>query len=131
MSLLLLLFLLFKSFSHQRWSLSDNKSPGLFSSILIYNAVVWIVSTHPLISKSSSPFNNPLVTEPRALVSIIIIVTFMFLSFFQFPCKVKVLILLFTFFQFYSMVSQDSKVHNSASSLCFVDYYKIRSPSRD
>ena len=35
---------------------------------------------------------------------------------FQFPSKVQVLTLLFLFFQFYSVVSWDSKVHNSASS---------------
>ena len=46
-----------------------------------------------------------------------IIVTCMFYSFFQFPSKVEVLILLFTFFQFYSVVSRDSKVDNLASSL--------------
>ena len=37
--------------------------------------------------------------------------------FFQFSSKVRVLILFFTFFQFYSVVCQDNKVHNSASSL--------------
>ena len=37
--------------------------------------------------------------------------------FFQFPCKVEVLILLFTSFQFYSVVSRDNKVDNFASSL--------------
>ena len=40
-------------------------------------------------------------------------------SFFQFPSKVEVLILLFNFFQFYSVVSRDSKVDNFASSLFF------------
>ena len=42
-------------------------------------------------------------------------------QFFQFPSKVHVLIFLFTFFQFYSVVSRDSKVHNLASSLFLVD----------
>ena len=41
----------------------------------------------------------------------------MFHSFFQFPSKVEVLILLFTFFQFYSVVSRDSKVDNFTISL--------------
>ena len=41
----------------------------------------------------------------------------MFHSFFQFPSKVQVLILIFAFFQFYSVVSRDSKVHNAASLL--------------
>ena len=55
----------------------------------------------------------------------------MFHSFFQLPSKVQVLILLFTFFQFYSVVHWNSKVHNSASSDFFVDYYKVWSSSRD
>ena len=38
-------------------------------------------------------------------------------QYFQFPCKVEVLIPLFTFFQFHSVVRRDSKAHNSASSL--------------
>ena len=53
------------------WSLRENKSPqvsGTLLSILavLGNAVVWMISTRPLFSKSSSPFNNPLVTVPRA-----------------------------------------------------------------
>ena len=39
--------------------------------------------------------------------------------FFQFPSKVEVLIFLFTFFHFYSVVSQDSNLHNFANSLFF------------
>ena len=38
-------------------------------------------------------------------------------QFFLFPSKVQVLILLFVFFQFYSVVSLDSKIYNLASSL--------------
>ena len=67
-----------------------------------------MVSSRPLIFKSSNPFNNPLVTVPRAPITISLIVTFIFHSFFQFPCKVQVLILLFTFFKCYSVVSRDS-----------------------
>ena len=81
------------------------------------NVVVWVVSACPLISKSSCPFINPFVTVPRTPITIGIIDIFMFHSFFQFPSKVQVLILLFAFFQFYSVVSRDSKVNNSASSL--------------
>ena len=40
-----------------------------------------MVSTLPLISKSSIPFNNPLVTVPKAPITIGIIVTFMFYNF--------------------------------------------------
>ena len=42
-----------------------------------------MVATHPLISKSSSPFNNPLVTVPRAPIIIGVNITFMFHSFFN------------------------------------------------
>ena len=117
---------LFENFSHQRqlmifhWSLSE--SPQVSRTLLsilavLNNAVLWMVSTTPLIFKSSRPFNNSFFTVPKALMTIGIIVTFMFQSFFQFLVRVQVLILLFTFFQFYSVVSQDSKVDNFASSL--------------
>ena len=56
-----------------------------FLSILavLNNTVVWMVSTDPPTSKSSRPLNNPLVTVPKAPISISIIVTFMFHSFFN------------------------------------------------
>ena len=73
----------------------------------------------PPTSKSFSPFSNPLVTVPNAPITIGIIVTCMFHSFFQFSSKVEVLIFLFTFFQFYFVLSRDSKVDNFVSSLFF------------
>ena len=71
-------------------SLSDSKSPqvsGTLLSILagLYNVVVWTVSTRPLISKYFSPFNNSLVTVPKAPITISIIVPFVFHSFFIYP----------------------------------------------
>ena len=104
------------------WRLSDSKSPQvsrtLLSILTIFNnAVVWMVSTRPPTSKSSRPFNNPLVTVPKASITIGIIVTFIFHSFFQFSSKVEVLISLFTFFQLYLVGCRDSKVDN------FADYY--------
>ena len=70
------------------WSLSDNKSPQVSSILLsilavLNNVVVWKVSTRPTTSKSSSPFSNPLVTVPNAPITIGIIVTCMFRSFFN------------------------------------------------
>ena len=95
-------------------------SRTLLSILAIFNnADVWMVSTRPPTSKSSRPFNNPLVTVQKAPITIGIIVTFMFHSFFQFSSEVKVLISLFTFFQFYSVVSRDSKVDNFADFLFF------------
>ena len=104
------------------WCLSDSKSPQVSRTLLsilaaLNNAIVWMVSTRPPTSKSSSSFNNLLVTVTKAPVTNDIIVTFMFHSFFQFPSKVQVFILLFIFFQFYSVVSWDSKVDNLANSL--------------
>ena len=69
------------------WSLSDSKSPQVSRTLLsiltvLNNAVVWMVSTRPPTSKSSSPFSNPLVTVPNAQITIGIMVTFMFHSFF-------------------------------------------------
>ena len=70
------------------WRLSDSKSPQVSRtrlSILAFfnNAVVWMVSTRSPTSKSSRPFNNPLVIVPKAPITIGIIVTFMFHSFFN------------------------------------------------
>ena len=73
------------SFSYQRKlivfhsRLSESKSPQvsrtLLSILVVFNnAVVWMVSTRPPTSKSSRPFNNPLVTVPKAPITIIIII---------------------------------------------------------
>ena len=65
------------------WRLSDSKSPQVSRTLLsilavFNNAVVWMVSTRLPTSKSSRPFNNPLLTVPIG-----IIVTLMFHSFFN------------------------------------------------
>ena len=114
------------------WSLSYSKSPQVFRTLLsilivLNNVEVWMVSTRPPTFKSSSPSNNPSVTVPKATITISIIIAFMFHSFFQCPSKFQVLILLFTFLQFYSVVSQDSKIDNFASSLFFFFFIIIRS----
>ena len=115
------------------WRLSDSKSPQVsrtrLSILAVFNnAIVWMVSTRPPTSKSSRLFNNPLVTVPKAPITIGIIVTFMFHSFFfQFSSKVEVLISLFTFSQFCSVVRQFCRF----SFFSFVDYYKVWSSGRD
>ena len=70
------------------WSLSDSKPPQVSRTRLgilavLSNAVVWIVSTRTLISKSSRTFNNPLLIVLNAPIAINTIVTFMFHSFFN------------------------------------------------
>ena len=71
-----------------RWSLSDSTSPLVYRTRLrilavLSNAVICIVSTRPPTFKSSRPFNNPLLIGPKAPITIGIIVTFMFHSFFK------------------------------------------------
>ena len=70
------------------WSLSDSKSPQVSRTLLsilavFNNVVVWIVFTRLPTSKSSSPLVNPLVTVPKAPITIDINVTCMFHSFFN------------------------------------------------
>ena len=65
------------------WSLCDSKSSQISRTLLsilavLNNLVVWMVSTRPPTSKSSSPFSNPLVTDPNAPITIGIIVTCIF-----------------------------------------------------
>ena len=72
------------------------------------------------LSKSSSPFSNPLVTVPKAPITIGINCHLHVTQLFQFSRKVEVFILLFIFFQFYSVVSWNSKVDNFANSLFFL-----------
>ena len=95
-------YMLFWSFSHQRqlmvfrWSLSNSKSPRVSRTLLsiltvFNNAVVRMVSTRPPISKSSRPFNNLIVTVPKAPITIGTIVTLMFHSFFNSLAKSRYL----------------------------------------
>ena len=107
------------------WNISDNKSQ-IFCTLLsilanINKAVMCMVSSRPFISKFSSPCTTPLMTVPKA--SITIAITVMFNSFFQLPSKVEVFIFLFAVFQFYSVFCRDSKVHNSASSFFFFFFF--------
>ena len=103
------------------WSLSDYKSPQvsrtLFSILADFNnAVLWVVSTRPVVSWSSSPYNNHLITVPRASITIGIIVTFTCHSFFNPLARSRYLSLCSNSFNF---SKGDSKVHNSTSFLSF------------
>ena len=97
------------------WGLSDSKSPQvsrtLFSILAVLNnIVVWTISTSPLISKSSSLFKQSFGDCIKSTNHHWYNCYFHVPQFFGFPSNVLVLILLFTFFQFYSVVSWDSKV---------------------
>ena len=112
------------------WRLSDSKSPQVSRTLLsiladLNNVVVSMISTCPLISKSSSLCTNPLeilllllfytfdsvphlhcpgtnllVTVPRAPITIGITVTFMFYSFFSFLARFRFLSLFSLSFSF-------------------------------
>ena len=64
---------------------------------VLSNAVIWIVSTRPPTSKSSRPFNNPLVIVPKSTYHNWYNRHFHVPLLFQFSSKVEVLILFFTF----------------------------------
>ena len=66
------------------WWFFTGVSRTLLSILAVLNNVVdWMVSTRPPTSKSSSSLSNPLVTVPNAPITIGIIVTCMFHSFFN------------------------------------------------
>ena len=96
-----------------------------------------MVSSHPLISKSSSPFINSLVTVPRAPITIGIIVTFMSHSVFNSLAKSRYL----SFFSLNSILLCDQPGQQSPQCCKFsfffffffflVDPYKVWSSGWD
>ena len=124
-----IIILLLESFSHQHkqmvfhWSLSDNKSPQVPRTLLsiladLNNAVIWTVSIRPVISKSSCPCTNLLMTVPRSPITIDIIIPFMFHSFFQFRSSFRIL-------SFLICGSPGQQSPQSCKFSLFVDYYKV------
>ena len=124
-------------------SLSDSNSSqvsGTLLSILINfnNAVVWIFSTRSLISKSSNPCTNHLVTVTRAPITIGITVTFMFHCF-SFSSLASIMYLsLFPFF--YSFILWSAGTAKSTIwqvsffvlfCFLFLDYHEVWSSGRD
>ena len=71
-----------------------------------------VFSHRPLISKSSSPWTNLFITVPSTPITLIF-------NIFFFSSLVYILISLFAFFQFYSVVSRNCKIYYSACSLLF------------
>ena len=112
------------------WRLSDSKSPQVSRTLLsimavFKNAVVWMVSTPT--SKSSRPFYNPLVTVPKAPITIGIIGTFMFHSFFNSLARSRYLSLFshsFSFIQWSAGTAQ-STITDFLLFFFVVDYYKV------
>ena len=122
------------------WRLSDRKSPQVSRTLLsiltvFNNAVVWMVATRPPTSKSKSsrPFNSPLVTVPKAPITIGIIVTFMFHSFFNSLARSRHSSL----FSHFSFIFRSAGTAKSTILqfffffFFFVDYCKVWSFARD
>ena len=114
-----------------RWSLSDSKSPQVSRTLLsilavLSNAVIWIVSTRPPTSKSSRPFNNHLVIEPKVPITIGTIVTFMFHSFFNSLARSRYLFLFSHSFSFILCLAGTAKsTILQIFFFFFVNYYKV------
>ena len=112
------------------WSLSDSKSPQVSRTRLrilavLRNAVIWIVSTRPPTSKSSRPFNNPLVIVPKAPITIGKIVTFIFHSFFNSLARSRYLSFFSHSFKFILWSVWTTKSTILQILFFFVDYYKV------
>ena len=97
------------------WSLSDSKSPQVSRTLLsilavLNNAVVcllFVVSTRLPTSKSNSPFSNHLVTVPNAPITIGIVVTCIFRSFFNSLARSRFFFLLLLLFGFFTSALAD------------------------
>ena len=117
------------------WRLSDTKSPQVSRTLLgilavFNNAVVRMVSTRPPTSKSSRPFNNPLVTVPKAPITIGIIVTFIFHSFFNSLARSRYLSLFSDSFSFI-LSSAGTAKPTILQVVFFFYYYKVWSSGWD
>ena len=118
------------------WSLSNSKSPQVSKTLLSIladrnNAVVWVVSTRPVISKFSCPCTNPLVTVPRAPITIGITVTFTFLSLFNFQARSSYLSFFSLSFRLTLSSAGTAKSTILKGFFFLVDYHKVLLSGRD
>ena len=141
---MIIIILPLKSFSYQHllmvfhWGLKDGKSSLVSRTLLsiladLNNAVVWTISTRLVISKSSTPCTNPLVTVPGAPITIGIIITFMFHSFFHSLARSRYLSFFSDSFNFtlWSARTAKSTILQVLFFFFFVDYYKVWSSDHD
>ena len=137
--------LFLESFSHLsqltvfHWKLSGIKSPQVSStlpSILdgLNNAVAVTISTHSVISKSSSLYKNPLVTVSKAPITTGITIIFMFDYFFNPLARSWDLFFFLSFFFSLSFNFTLGSARTAKSTLrqvlFFVNYYKVWSAIR-
>ena len=98
---------------------------------ILNNAVGWMVSNRPLTSKSSSPFINTLVTIPKAPITIGVIVTSTFYSFFNSLARSRYLSFFSLSFSFILSAAGTAKSTILQVLFFFLDYYKVWSSGRD
>ena len=109
------------------------KSPGLFSVFWSFS-IMLLFGWSPLgrqLPNPPSPFiilQLPSQKHQSQLAQSSLLCS---TAFFNSLARSRYLSFFFAFFQFYSVVSRDSKVDNFADSLFFVDYYKVWSPGRN
>ena len=112
-------------------SLSDSKSPQMSRTLLgilaELNAVVWMISARPLISKFSSPLTKPFRIFLSPPVTIAITVIFMFYSLFVFLAFWS---LYFVSFTFHSGVHRGGKIRYSAGCIYLFIYFFFWLPFR-
>ena len=110
-----------------------NKGSRTLLSILavLNNTVVWMVSTRSPTSKSSSPFNSPLVTVQNAPITIGIIATFMFHIFFDSLARSRYLTFFSISSSFILWSARTAKSTILQVPFFVVDYYKVWSSGQD
>ena len=120
-------------FEWQQVSLNFQDSSQDSYNAVLSNAVIWIVSTRPPTSKSSRPFNNPLVIVPNAPITNGTMVTFMFTRFFNSLARSRYLSFFSLSLRFilWSAGTAKSTILKIFFFFFFVDFYKIWSSGRD
>ena len=108
---------------------SDLRDFSRYLADLNYD-VIWMISIPPLISYSSSLSSKLFGTVPRAPITISIIVTLMFHSFFFFSGK-DLYLSIFLLFYFHSVVLCNGKIYLTISCLLFVKCHLVYSSRRD
>ena len=105
------------------YSLNENKSSQVSRTLLsiladLHNALVWIVSKCPLISKLSCTFTKHLVTVPKAPITTGTTVTFIFHSFFNSLARSRYLSFFSHSFNFTLLAARTAK-----STILYVPYF--------
>ena len=103
---------------------------GFVGYLVHFQTICYPTLTLPT-SKSSRPFNNPLVTVPKAPITIGTTVTFMFHKFFNSLARSRYLFLFSHSFSFILWSAGTAKSTILQILFFVVEYYKVWSTNRD